>query len=587
MAINQYTQALPSLNQPAYTPIPFQEMMQMGQYIQKRYDDSVAATDTQYDLSAKTDFINDSNVKQVFDSVLNDFRAGQSELLDKYKGKTYSSDFQREARKLVSQMAGDSRIKEIAQSKSQFDFDDKMAAQMKAEGKQYYDPRLNGQKYVDENGNLIPYKAGVRALNFEDEIQKKGTALFNAMVQNGSEVNNYGQISTAIKESTRKGSGIYDEAVTWYKQQGMKQADAEKAAAQHITDRFNEFKKREVDEGMLKYQDEKRALAAASQQPTPGVGLPRGIGQDITKVPELENELSNIDLALEGKAPFWKEVGQSFTIAAGLPMSPEEMRKINKNPEVVKNEMLAKARGFLGDLATTHKTDKALLEAYKKALVSSYGARAYNTIGHANNKANLEIGNVFLGSNYQTTKIGKNGKVTDTNYKLSETDIKNASFIGFGTYDPKGNTNVSAEFSLPNGEKVVYSLPAEIANTHLPVMNQMNKARLSTAPVASKETNMLGKDYWATAQDPNGKVYKYIPVRTFEDGVAEVRVVKIPADPSNPYGDISLVEANKAVKSHLQTKGSYAVDEVNAEDIDRFLKYNSDVVPGVKSIALE
>lgn len=594
MAINQYTQALQTLSQPAYTPVPFQEMMQMGQYIQKRYDDSLLGQDEQLMKSAATDVIPDEGVKQFLDNKLNSFRTQQSELLDKYKGKTYSSDFQRESRKLIAQMAGDSDIKALQQYKTQYDIDDKYAADLRAKGVSFYDPRLNGQKYVDENGNLTPYKAGVRTLAHDEMIDEQGAKALQAMVQTGATTNNFKQLDEAYKASIQDNSKILQDKVAQLMQSGMSKDAATKSAKVYIKDRFDSFRKQDLDASMMKlYAEERAAKAAQAQLDAMNKTFPLGVGQTEVSTAQINGDLEALERFESGKS--WWDTTKEFVgdaVATGMILNPavkgSQVAAIQATRNTIeakaqREAIFNKARGFLG-AAAKGLTDQQLVKKYKDGLTGLKGARSYTTFGSENNKVNKELGDKFLNSGFQITKLDNQGKVQGElgAHVLTESEQKGLQFIGFGARDPKNSTSVSLEYVLPGSkseEKYVVSLPANVANSMLPVASKAMMTRMSTENVADSETNMMGKEHWANKVE-GGVNVTYVPIRTFEKGKPDVQYVRV----KNPNYSTSLIEMQKGVKDALQKGNLVSIEAAFEEDVNAFLKDYNSIAPGLKTI---
>lgn len=547
--ISQYSQPLQSLNQPGITPLPFEEMLKAGQYIQKRYDDSVLATDAQYIDLASTNAIEKNKID--LDNVKAKFQTEMSSLMDKYKGQTYSSDFQRESRKLVSQMATDPTVKLLKENRAQFDIDDARARKHQDDRTAYYDPRLNDMQYHNADGTPTKYTAGVRALKHDEMIDEQGTKLFNAMVQTGSVTKNYDQINLAIKNAIRPDSPIYQDKVAELRQAGDKNAEAN--AVTYITDRFNTFKKLDRNLGyeleLKKYNESKKV------DETPGpLGVSGGVWKNPGR-PEAREDFRDtlntlVDRLGKGENIFtnpsawddWKSsMGKAASPGWNAGLGDKDFKSTPEGAEA--KQFFNSAIKYFGSSATKFKTFKDLLTAYRDGINTQYSSGPSESSKFLSNDKNETMIPFLRGSGLKIHALNDkgfaDGDVEDTQKKLAGLKDGDLYFGGIVDFDPTGNSRVSFRLKDNSGAEYAVPLPDDIAQRDFPIVSKLGAAREYTGPVASVNSNMLPKDYWVT-KNHNGMPVTYVPIRTFDNSNSpKLRLAVIPgATSEDKYSDI-------------------------------------------------
>ena len=598
--ISQYSQPLQSLNQPGITPLPFEEMMKAGQYVQKRYDDSVNATEDQYTQLANSNIIDAQKV--ALDNVKGTFSKEMSNLMDKYKGQTYSSDFQRESKRLISQMSSDPTVKMLKENKAQYEFDDATARQMKANGIEYYDPRLNNQAFMNEDGTAKQYKAGVRALKHDDLIDKQGNEILNAMVQNGSETTNYKQLDRAIVAGTSDNSPIFKDKKAALMQQGYTEKDANKAAKAYITQRFNTFRKKDIDAQMLKMEQEQYAAWLKKQQGPESVITPRGVGDipaeigDKAKIQTIDQVLREDELVKKNEQARanGKTVATGYTSSYGGTVGGYIGGQDNYTPQNTeigqkKAQLNKEADKYFGNYARKYKTPEEKLKAYSRAL-SAHSAETSETLfAPENNDYNDAFRDYALGTNWKGTDLeGRRGFFQSDQADRTKEGISKSRFLGVATTkaDATNPTGVAFRFAGPDGKEFsVYQDPKDIA-PQLAFVGKLGTLKTQSAYVADPNTNMLDTSTWIKDYDlTTGEPVTYIPIRTFNNGEPATKLIKVKGDPDLLDGWKKVSEIYAMPESE-RNKRLESVDDLKKYAINDYFSEGTNMVPGVKSIDL-
>ena len=599
MAISQYSQPLQSLNQPGITPLPFDEMLKAGQYIQKRYDDSVLATEDQYTKVAESNIIDAQ--KAALDSVKANFSKEMSNLMDKYKGQTYSSDFQRDSRKLISQMASDPTVKLLKENKAQFEYDDAMAREMKAKGIEYYDPRLNGLNLMNPDGTPVKYQAGVRALKYDNLIDEQGAKILQAMTQEGATSKNFNQLNQAISAAIKPSSEIFKDKVASLKQQGYTDKDAAKVATQYITERFNSFKRSGIDAGILNYNLNKEQAAAKAanniQQPMPL--NPRGAGA-IPATSTNASQAEKAEAVAKGESTFstwyqkfYNAVQGSYTNAAlggVLAYGGPDQRSV----EGERQKVLQDAKNYFGDnVSSKFKTPEALAGAYAKALRAHDAETSEVLLAPSNNDVNDAIKNYLAKTNFKVTELGPGGKVVgnpgQAGFNRTPEGLKATEFLGVSTTDPTDNaTGVSFRFKQSSdkyGEKEYsITLDPKALPQSLIIAGQLGNLKKNSSQVVNRKTNMLSDREWVRDVDNTGNAYTFIPIRTFtEDGIPSYKVAKVAGHPTLLEGNEAIENLQKMPKSY-QNQYLFDSEAIKESAIQQYFGDNAEIAPGLKTI---
>lgn len=557
MAISQYSQPLQSLSQPGITPLPFEEMMKAGQYVQKRYDDSVNATEDQYTLLANSNIIDAQRAS--LDTVKGTFSKEMSNLMDKYKGQTYSSDFQRESKRLISQMSSDPTVKMLKENKAQYDFDDATARQLAANKVEYYDPRLNHQAFMNEDGTAKQYKAGVRALKHDDMIDKQGNDILNAMVQNGSEVTNFKQLDRAIAAGTSDNSPIFKDKKAALIQQGYTEKDANKAAAEYISTRFNTFRKRVIDSGILNYNLKLKEIEAenaknAKKDETDNLGMSGGVWKNPGRPEAREDHINMVsglvDRLAKGEDIMrdptawedWKSGVAKGNMAYRVGLDDKNFKDTPGKEQ--SKQVFNAAIKYFGTGATKFKTYKDLLTAYRDGMKTQYSSGPSESVKFISEDKNQTMIPFLRGSGLKIYSTNDKGFTEDnasaTQEKLASFKDDDLYFGGIVDFDPTGNSKVSFKLKDKAGKEYSVPVPDDLAQRDFPLVSKLGAAREYTGPVASTISNMLPKDYWVTKQNNRGENITYVPIRTFDGSNSpKIRIAVIPgATTEDKYSDV-------------------------------------------------
>lgn len=580
MAISQYSQPLQSLNQPGITPLPFEEMLKAGQYVQKRYDDSVNATEDQFTQLANSNIIDAQ--KAALETIKGTFSKEMSNLMDKYKGQTYSSDFQRESKRLISQMASDPTVKLLKENKAQYDYDDAVARELKSKGIEYYDPRLNGQTLMNPDGTPAVYKAGVRAFKHDEMIDEQGAKILQAMTQNGAITDNGAQLNKAIAAATKPSSTIFKDKVTSLKQLGYTDKDAAKVATEYITQRFNSFRKRDIDSqyiaNQMRAQEEymkNLPKAPESVITTRGVGKIEANPANTQKIAQINNVLNNTSS---------NPVSTYASVAGGsLGYAPSK-----NNSEKI--QLVNEADKYFGNYKTKFKTPEDKLKAYARAL-SAHDAETSEVLkAPENNDYNTEFKNYILTSNFKTTDLSGVPLGFDSGEVDRSTEgIKNSKFLGVATVKPSAEnpTGVAFRFADEAGKEFsVIQDPKDLA-PQLQLVGKLGMLKTASSQVIDPQTNMLATNTWIKDYDlTTGEPVTYIPVRSFtSDGVPATKLVKVKGDPD-------LLDATKEVRRIKalppEQRGGqlFSADDLKDYAINDYFVNGTNVAPGLKTIEL-
>jgi hypothetical protein len=561
--ISQYSQPLQSLNQPGITPLPFEDMMKAGQYVQKRYDDSVNATEDQFTQVASSNIIDAQ--KTALDNIKGTFSNEMSALMEKYKGQTYSSDFQRDSKKLISKMASDPTVKMLRENKAQYEFDDATARQMHANGIEYYDPRLNQQEYLNADGTPKQYKAGVRALKHDNMIEEQGAKILQAMVQSGSTTNNYKQIDRAVAAGTSENSPIFKDKKASLIQQGYTEKDASKAAKEYITQRFNTFRKQDIDAQMLDYNLKLRELAA-KQEETNNLGTSGGVWKNPGRPEAREDHINTVSNLVDrlGKGEDimrdpsawedWKSGVAKGNMAYRVGLDDQNFKDTPGKEQA--KQVFNAAIKYFGTSATQFKTYKDLLTAYRDGMKTQYSSGPSESVKFTSDDKNKTMIPHLRGSGLKIYSTNEKGftdeNASGTQEKLASFKDDDLYFGGIVDFNPTGESKVSFKLKDKAGKEYSVPVPDDLAQRDFPLVSKLGAAREYTGPVASTNSNMLPKDYWTTKQH-NGINVTYVPIRTFDgNNSPKIRIAVIPgATTEDKYSDIE--NSIKAIEEMYKT----------------------------------
>lgn len=593
--ISQYSQPLQSLNQPGITPLPFEDMMKAGQYVQKRYDDSVNATEDQFTQVASSNIIDAQ--KTALDNIKGTFSNEMSALMEKYKGQTYSSDFQRDSKKLISKMASDPTVKMLRENKAQYEFDDATARQMHANGIEYYDPRLNQQEYMNADGTPKQYKAGVRALKHDNMIDEQGSKILQAMVQSGAETTNFAQLDRAISAATKPSSVIFKDKMASLLQQGYTQKDASKVATDYITKRFNSFRKKDIDAQMLKMQQEAYAAALEANKKS-SVITPRGVG-DIPAVVGNKLKIQDIDQTLrelvDQKPKTSNKSNSSSNSYGGTAMGfiGDQSSYTPNNPELInkKNKFIKEADKYFGNYGVRKfKSDEEKLKAYSRALSAHDAETSESLLAPENNDYNNAFRDYILSSNFKATDLeGVSLGFDSSSADRTKEGIAKSKFLGVATTnaDASNPSGVAFRFAGVDGREFSVSMDPKQLPPQLGLVGKLGKLKTHSAQVVDPQTNMLDNTTWIHDYDLVTKEpVTYIPIRTFtQDGIPSNKLVKVKGTPDLLDG-AKEVQRIQNLPTEERRASLMSVDELKTYAINDYFLESKNTVPGVKSIEI-
>lgn len=611
--ISQYSQPLQSLNQPGITPLPFEEMMKAGQYVQKRYDDSVNATEDQYTQLANSNIIDAQ--KAALDNVKGTFSKEMSNLMDKYKGQTYSSDFQRESKRLISQMSSDPTVKMLKENKAQYEFDDATARQMKANRIEYYDPRLNNQAFMNEDGTAKQYKAGVRALKHDDMIEDQGAKILQAMVQSGAKTNNYKQIDRAVAAGTSDNSPIFKDKKASLIQQGYTEKDASKAAKEYITQRFNTFRKQDLDAQMMALQYKMNGGGAKTPPAAPGV-IVRGESNlpannvDKDKIQQAENVANGIDI-FHATSSFEQSAKETFTpgnmlktaaktilpsggvIGTGIEKVMDILGVGDKSAHEAAtteatNKLMKDADKYFGAYSKTFKDNKSKAKAYATALKSHGAATTDLQFAPSSNAFNGAFSKFLAGTDFKATEVDGSGKVIGKpgEGEFDRTDEK-TQFQGISAFDPIDYSNHNSFIVSQGGKRYAISQDVKAQDRTLQFASKLAGLKLNSGQVADPKTNMMPMQTWHTDVEPGVGVITYIPIRSFTaEGVPSYKVIRVAGQPNLMQG-AEAIRSVQAMPKKERDAQLFDANSLREFAINKYFTDNADIAPGISAVKMQ
>lgn len=568
MAISKYTRPVEqTLEQ--YVPLPFEEMMMAGKAIQAR-GDQAEATNTAVETGLGSMEALAPGQSKFRDTFVKDYRTNAQSLLEKYKGNTSDPEFIRESRKLNLTYAADPRLQTIKQTNEFLKSQEKIKQELDAKGIKYIDPN-RGFKGVDDKGNLIsPNTNGVRGTNFDEDITKSFLQIKDNMIDNGRGMkSNKGNLDNLAKSwmSNLDSNPVTRDAIDYYKQQGMTDAQAKAATVGLVkqaytnnlkTDRDYSYdqmlisrehltlakRKQALDEVELKAKLAAKANQTSGLVPSQGAVDPKDLNQslikDIDKVASSLNKAGGIPVGriqtiADTPANRAKYAGKfteinKYAPAAGPGAAPsiigKELRIKNEfaqksyNPEHV--ALIKTAREQLGPLAKNGKnflSDKTVLERYKQQLSNdNFATTFWNT---QNGDVLKHLDNVYVGTKGEKLgdavvidSEGKHIKTADKKFDMGKYD--GFSFSGFSAAPsadfPDGAIKISA-IDKENGKIVQFLKPMDKQmGARFEVSNKGYKALMS-----GKTNEELARDRSLHLNDGAGGVV--VPQRVPNGGV--------------------------------------------------------------------
>lgn len=214
-----YTAAENTLEQ--YVPLPFQEMMAASNAIYQRGEaienQKLAADSLINNVEALS-----SEHRNYVNQRSKGFRDEASKLLEEYGGNAADPEYIRRTKQLIMQYANDNNFKTITSANEKLRFNDKIARQMRAEGKLYVRPQFKG---IDDKGNLTDQVGEIEYVNTLDKLKEEYKIAWQSM-----ENNNRGTITNAanikrqnerVMNSLANQSPEFQKLAQAYVEQGM------------------------------------------------------------------------------------------------------------------------------------------------------------------------------------------------------------------------------------------------------------------------------------------------------------------------------------------------------------------------------
>lgn len=259
-----YTAADQTLRE--YIPLPFQEMVTAGQTIQKRSDDAMnqnLATDA---LMGSIEAIAPEHKSYVTNQI-NTYRNAQKSLYDQYNGNMADPEYIRQSKIMNTRFASDPTFKTIMTANERSKVQDKIAAQMSAEGKLFIRPEFKGR---DERGNIVDNVGEIRGVNTLGEWGQRLDAASKSMINNNrgtiSNKTNLDRASNEIINAVKSGSPEVNDLISAYKQQGMSDEQARVKVANDVVRLRGQYAERtERDNSYYSHQLALRAEARANE----------------------------------------------------------------------------------------------------------------------------------------------------------------------------------------------------------------------------------------------------------------------------------------------------------------------------------
>lgn len=237
MQINQYSNPIQNSLE-SYIPLPLDSIFKAGQAIQQRGDLATSQNDQIQTGLASMEALAPAH-SQFINNYVNDYKQQQSSLLDKYNGNTSDPDYERESRRVNMQFAADPRLKVIQHTNELIKTKEKIKDELDSKGIKYLDsnPNFTG---VDSHGNLSNNVGQLKATNFDEKIDKSFKDLENATKQIKGNLTNRNNLhkhqDTLLADLANGTNPDIQDALHYYKQQGLDDHAAKLAVISHIND---------------------------------------------------------------------------------------------------------------------------------------------------------------------------------------------------------------------------------------------------------------------------------------------------------------------------------------------------------------
>lgn len=488
-----------------YIPLPMEQMWKAGQAIQERGDKAQQAAD-QVQIGLASMEADLPGHRQFVNKFATDYKAKASDLLDKYGNNTSDPNFIRESRQLGLQFAADPRLRTIQLANQEYQAKQKIKDTLNSQGKKYIDTNPNATG-VDENNNLNSNVGDLKMTNFDEDIDKSFKNLENTTenLGNGLITNkknllrNLGTYLTPSGNLDRNNQAI-SEGLTYYKQQGMNDAQAEQAVHQILNkglaygkdsrDYHEEDKRLDMYKFNVNRQD-KFALENMREQnrakrfnqtqivPTgdiaPSSSPILAEAQGSTKLKAIDDVLGNLNKSggikkgsftapLSDKS---KYPDATIEYSAGdIDASTGHLRVSSNTYNPSESKLVDEARQFFGDKAKNSRgdylADRTILSRYKDVLKNSQ-ADSFNYSAPVNQKYGKSLTSQYFGDGLE--KLG-------TDYKVVTTDGSGKQTLLEGD---------EARKALANVDKVSF-----IGTNASPLGNYVNGTIAATATTKSK-----------------------------------------------------------------------------------------------------
>lgn len=612
MTINQYSSPVQNTLE-SYIPLPLDTLMKAGQAIQQRGDLTSQQNDNFQTGLASMEALAPSH-RQYVNTAVNNYKDQQAKLLDKYNGNTSDPNYERESRRVNMQFAADPNLKIIQNTNDLYKAKQKIKDTLDAQGVKYLDsnPTFTG---LDSNGNLSNNVGQLRATAFDTNIDKSFKDLENATEQIGHTITNRGNLAkhqTNLLSDLASGTNPdIQDALHYYKQQGLNDTAAKMAVISHINDgmkyahdlkdHFYDISPYQAWE--MKYKEQELAAKAAKVKAGPTPVLPADIFSNTSPILSEnlgKDKISSVDRVLNNLNPAGGLQKGNFTIddtpenrkkypnaiqnaegnSTGLDpaigggsgtlkvptdkYNPDESRLLDEARDILKDKAKNKTGGWL--------SDKHVLSMYQDVLKNNQ-ANAYNYHIPGNEKFDNALTSQYFGKNME--KLGNDylvitdkGKFKAGSKEAEEAlaNVKHLSTMGtnpapLGDYT---NGTVAASGTMEGKDASGKVIPRSSVIVIKP-MDQTTAssyrfsnlaARALASPYGNKELATSSETKSLRIQNPSTGQW-FVPQKGL-DNLGKISVKYIPVDskgdiiPNAKALDISSIEAGE--HSNFYTK---------------------------------
>lgn len=449
-----------------YVPAPFQELSQVGQVIQNRYDTNIGQLeDTAVGLSS-IEAIAPAH-REYINQFAGGYRQEADSLLEKYNNRADDPQFARELRRLTSKYANDPNLRTVMQANEQYRQKLKTRQELDQKGVRYIDsnPNFTG---VDESGNLVSDTGSIRATVFDENLRQAFQDTQKAMINTGQGVETNKMALDSLMQSIQQG-GINNpdirEGLQYYTSQGMSIDEAQSQLQNDLQSLYTSNLIQDVDWGLdasrrgwanldiaqqrlamdkmtfLQKQEAASGFLVPIQSPLIAKDLNRNLIRDVDMVMGNKEGATDIPDTPENRSkypnakPRSKASGiiESGNLGVGMPKY-ESVLEVPINTK--RQEIVSTARDVLGDSVEGYSDDR-IINTYKEYLESDSNAPIFWGTPNGKNKAVLE--NIYFGPDGKSglgdaiivDHRGKKTRVADGQFDLDK--VKGTNFTGVTT----------------------------------------------------------------------------------------------------------------------------------------------------------